>query len=227
MPLSFFLLFLCAATLLSLGTWGLDQLNLKAGDGKTQAPAQAYRGGLISPMDGGGYWAAEAPEKDKPLLMALQADFQSPGPAGILSWHKRMDVPPLPQPPRPAPADALAAFARDGMAVSAMTRPSGGLLPRLWISIALAFFFTSLWIFPRVSGWPLFGAFLSLAAFRAAILAGAAVGSDAFRSLASGVFTGRVIGWLPHAFLVFSGLVLVAWDVLASSARKRAGGIPS
>lgn len=221
MALSFILLFIVSACLISFVSLGLDALAVNAGTAKASQPAKPRTGIIVKESESVSWYALGLATDGKAIQGLVKADFDSLG--DTISYKPRAG---FPEQRLGAPASLpgiVDSILKDAAVLCAFIRASG-VVARAAAGFAVAFFFCTLWLFPRVGSWPLFGALLALLAFRAALLFAALSTSSGFATVARNYFPAPVGAWLPHACMIGIGVLILASDLLGSVARgKRAG----
>jgi hypothetical protein len=222
LPLSFLFLFLVSVGILFFGCWELDRLALSLG-AIQKAPASKPYIGMVERSSDGNAWYVQGIEDGNQARGLVKADFSSLG--DTLSFGATATMPKIELDTSNALPIGIGSMITDAASINAFAR-SGGTrwLDRLIASAVLAFFFCSLWVFPRLTSWPLLGALFMILAFRLALLFSAMVFSATFAQMASNYVTQQIYRWLPHAAIGIFGAILIVLDVVASSARGRHEG---
>jgi hypothetical protein len=222
LPLSFLLLFIVSAGILFFGCWELDRLALSLGASQ-KAPASTPYIGMVERTSDGNAWYVQNLEEGNIARGLVKADFASLG--DTLSFAPTATMPKTEFDTSNVLPIGIGSMISDAASINAFVRTGGSRwLDRLVASAVLAFFFCSLWVFPRLTSWPLLGALFMILAFRLALLFSAMVFSATFAQMASNYVTQQIYRWLPHAAIGICGAILIILDLVTSAARGRHEG---
>ena len=222
LPLSFFLICICSSLLLSLGVKGLDSLSVKMEKAQPLVAAKLKPGTIVKQNDAQAWYVLGFATDGKTVQGLVSVDFNLPG--AKLSFREHAPLPELKvavQPPLPAIVDSIM---KDAAGISAFLRQKD-LRMRLFTALIVAFFFCTLWVFPRLTKWPLFGALITLLVFRLALLFTAGTVSGDFATFMGHLFPASIGRWLPYVCLGVVGALFLLLDVVTTAFnRNRAGG---
>jgi hypothetical protein len=186
-------------------------------------PTAKLRPGMIVRENDTQFWYAFGMATDGKSVQGLvSVDYGSPG--AKLSYRERA---PLPEPKaivQPSTPAILDSIMKDAAGISAFVRQKD-LGMRLFTALLVAFFFCTLWVFPRLTKWPLFGALITLLVFRLALFFTAGTVSGDFSTFIGHLFPASIGRWLPYLLLGVAGSLLLLLDIVTTAFdRKRAGG---
>jgi hypothetical protein len=221
MIVSFLFLLTLSTLLLSFGVLGLDSLYVKIKQEKPAATVKAKVGMIIRENDTQAWYALGTTADAKSIQGLVRADFSSPN--DILSISERAAFPETKLNEQPGLPAIIRSIITDAASVNVFVRQKGS-GARFFTALALAFFFCTLWFFPRLTPWPLFGALITLSVFRLALLFTAATVSGDFTAFVNSLFSASVGSWLPQAFFLLAGAALLIVDILVSASRKKRAG---
>ncbi len=229
LPLSYLFLFILSFSLIYPAVIGLDSLKLGKGMKEAKLTRAVKLSMVVRPAETGAWFIHGLEEGSSEAQGIVRADFSSAKP--ILSYQERGALPPEAEELGPTLPRQISSILQDAAALSRLARsplPTPLGLPawaaRLIICLLLAFFFTGLWVFPRISSYPLFGALLLILAFRAALLLCAAFTSTEFGRLAGSYLNPALAAWLPYLGLGILGLSLLLLDIFMNLAKSRSSG---
>jgi hypothetical protein len=181
---------------------------------------------MVERSSHGNAWYVQSSVDGKTAKGLVRADFTSLGDTLFFS-----DTAPMPENELDTAIVlplGIGSMISDAASINAFTRAGASRwLERLIASAVLAFFFCSLWVFPRLTSWPLLGALFMLLAFRLALLLSSMVFSATFAQMASNYLSHDIYRWLPHVALGVCGAVLAILDIVTSLARGRREGRPA
>jgi hypothetical protein len=216
--LSFLFLFVLSSLLLSAGVMALDTLSVNLGKAKLASGEKVKLGQIEKENEFRSWYATGLTTDGKAIQGLIKVDFQSPN--DIIAIREKAAIPEMGNRALPAPPPIVNSIVTDAAGVNSLLRRSG-FGQRIFTAIVIAFFFCTLWLFPRLSSWPLFGALLSLLVFRLSLLFTALTASKAFSEFAREAFPPAAGIWLPQACLLISGALLLGVDILVSAIRRR------
>jgi hypothetical protein len=221
MVISFLFLLALSTVLLSFGVLGLDSLSVKIKQDKPAGTVKTKVGTIIRENDMQAWYALGTTADGKSIQGLVRADFNSQN--DVLSIRERAAFPETKLNEQAGLPAIIRSIMTDAASVNIFVRQKGS-GARFFTALALAFFFCTLWFFPRLTPWPLFGALITLSVFRLALLFTAATVSGDFTAFVNSLFSAKVGSWLPQAFLLLAGAALLIVDILVSASRKKREG---
>lgn len=222
LPLSFVLLLTLSTLLLSFGVKTLDSLPVRMEKEKPILAVKAKPGMIVRENDTRSWYVLGVSMDGTSAQGLASVDYKLPD--AKLSYRERAPLPEQKPLVQAAPPLILDSIMKDATGIGSFVRQKD-LGMRLLTALLVAFFFCTLWVFPRLTKWPLFGALLTLLAFRTALFLAAGTVSGDFATFIGHLFPASIGHWLPYVCLGTVGGLLLILDVLTTALNaKRAGG---